>query len=118
MQDELVFIHPDTTEFPGYVRFDTAHIPCRMAIKNEFDKETLRTYALGGITLKDARFRDPNLELLRTILVEEIAPHRVRLIGEVVQPDEYADLSPDEKKLLKSFYIFEVSRVRRPLYKK
>ncbi len=117
VQDEIVFIHKDHTEFPGYMKFSTAYLMCRIIVKDSEDQKLLERYTLGEIfTLKGQKFKDKQLELLRGILYDEVAPHRIRLEGELMSPDEYGDLSEDEKGLVKRFYIFDVKKVMRPMY--
>jgi len=115
-QDELLFIHRDVEEFPGYMKFDTLHVRCRIRIKEEADRRLFTRYALGHLdTLKGVKFKDKDLELIRQILFEERTPHKIRIVGEVTEPPEYSDL--DEQAVAgRKIYIFDVERVMRPLY--
>lgn len=115
-QDELLIMHRDTEEFPGYIKFDTLHVRCRIRINEEADRHLFTRYALGHLdTLKGERFKDKNLELLRQILFEERTPHTIRIVGEVTEPPEYSDL--DEQAIMgRKIYIFDVERVMRPVY--
>jgi len=115
-QDELLLIHRDTEEYPGYMKFDTLHVRCRIRINESADRRLFTRYALGHLdTLKGEKFKDKNLELIRQILFEERTPHTIRIVGEVTEPPEYSDLKEDAI-MGRKIYIFDVERVMRPLY--
>ncbi|RKY15816.1 MAG: hypothetical protein DRP82_00715 [Planctomycetota bacterium] len=115
-QDELLIIHRDTEEFPGYMKFDTLHVRCRIRVNEPADRRLLTRYSLGFLdTLKGQKFKDRNLELIRQILFEERTPHKIYIVGEVTEPPEYSDLS-EQAIMGRKVYIFDVERVERPFY--
>ncbi|RKY14412.1 MAG: hypothetical protein DRP63_08560 [Planctomycetota bacterium] len=115
-QDELLIIHRDTEEFPGYMKFDTLHVRCRIRVNEIADRQLLTRYALGHLdTLKGQKFKDKNLELIRQILFEEHTPHKIYITGEVTEPPEYSDLN-EQAIMGRKIYIFDVEEVQRPFY--
>jgi hypothetical protein len=111
--DELAYFYRDASEYlsgsMNYLKFDTRYVSCRIEVKEEDDQKILIRYAMGELrTLKGVTFKDARLELLRTILYDEIEPHPVIIKGEVTSPDIYGGV----------IQIFEVKDVERARYKR
>ncbi|MCX7702543.1 MAG: hypothetical protein N2234_00350 [Planctomycetota bacterium] len=107
--DELAYFYRDVSEYTNYLKFDTRYVSCRLEVKEEDDQKILMRYAMGELrTLKDEKFKDSRLELLREILFNEREPHPVIIKGEVVSPEIYEG----------DVQIVEVKEVERARYKR
>lgn len=77
-KDVISYIYKDLKEFPGYLKFDTYNVRCRIAIKEEEDRWLLKAWVRGDIDQPEKiEFKDPNLQLIRDVYFAEIEP-RIR----------------------------------------
>lgn len=115
-KDAMGFIYKDLKEFPGYLKFDTENVKCRIAVNNNEDKRLLQIWARGEIDKPEKmEFKDPNLQLIKEVYFAEIEPHPLAFSGKVV------DCDPEKVKDGISFgyqYVFEVEKVERVKYQK
>ena len=113
-KDVVGYIYKDLNEFPGYLKFDTYHVRCRVAVNDGEDRWLLKRWARGEIDKPEKmEFKDTNLQLIKDVYFSEIEPHPLAFSGKVV------DCDPEKVEGGISFgyqYVFEVEKVERVTY--
>lgn len=108
-RDIIAQIYKDQKQFPGYLKFDTANVRCRMIVGDEEDKRLLAAWSRGDIDdVPKMQFKDQNLQTLWEVYHTEIQPQIVSVTGKVVEPEASGNFG--------FMYIFDVSKLERVKY--
>jgi hypothetical protein len=110
-RDIVAQIYRDLKEFPGYLKFDTTYVRCRMIVGENEDWRLLDAWSRGEVDDVRAlaeQFKDPNLQLLWEIYFGEIQPQILSISGKVTEPEESGGFG--------FMYVFDVSGVERVKY--
>jgi hypothetical protein len=108
-RDIIAHIYKDMKQFPGYLKFDTTHVRCRIPVGEEDDWRILDQWSRGEVDDVPAmEFKDPNLQIIWVLYHNEIQPQIVSVSGKVVEPEASGNFG--------FMYIFDVQKLERVKY--
>ena len=108
-RDVVAHIYRDQKQFPGYLKFDTENVRCRIPVGEEDDVRALDAWSRGEVDdVKAMEFKDKNLQLMWIVYHSEIQPQIVSITGKAIEPEASGNFG--------FMYIFDVSGIERVKY--